>query len=239
MNAPFPRRPFLTFAMGSALAAMGSPASGKHRRTWARPGRSAVFGLLGACLGVEREDEDAHQALNSDYGLAMRIEQCGDELVDYHTIQVAPPGDYPTRAAELASSDLGTEQSWRHYHTDVYVLLAVWRRAEARWSLEEIAQAMIHPVFQPYFGRRCCPLSGRLDPVIVEAGDPAAALACRALNDPGLRVMRRPPLADPEITLDAADARAFGLSYRRVDVRRDALASRSRWQFNLREEAVL
>jgi hypothetical protein len=47
------------------------------------------------------------------------------------------------------------------------------------------------------------------------------------------------PNAAPVTTLDAADARAFGLDYRRVEMRRDALASRRRWQFNLREEAVL
>jgi hypothetical protein len=39
--------------------------------------------------------------------------------------------------------------------------------------------------------------------------------------------------------MTAADARDFGLPIQRVEMRRDALASRRRWQFAVREEAVL
>jgi CRISPR system Cascade subunit CasD len=200
-----------------------------------------VFGLIAACLGVDRTDEDAHQTLNTEYGLALRIEQCGEQLEDYHTVQVAPAGAYPTRRAELAAPGAGTEQSWRYYRTDLFVLLAVWPREPdtARWSLDALAEAMEHPRFQPYFGRVSCPLSGRLNPIIVESTDPVSALAWRAGNDSGLRIMGRTPLTHPVVTLDAADARQFGLTYQRVEMRRDALANRARWQFNLREEAVL
>ena len=41
------------------------------------------------------------------------------------------------------------------------------------------------------------------------------------------------------VTMTAADARDFGLPIQRVEMRRDALASRRRWQFAVREEAVL
>jgi CRISPR system Cascade subunit CasD len=231
---------FLAFTLAAQVAAMGSPAVNKHRRTWDRPGRSAVLGLIAGCLGVDRNDETAHQALEADYGLAMRVEQCGAELRDYHTIQVAPPGNYVTRRDELASPKLGTDQSWRYYRTEMHVLLVLWLHEEAaRWSLQDIGAAMQQPRFHPYFGRVCCPLSLPLDPVIVTAADPVAALAWRAANDTGLRAIGRLPLSNPVITLDAAAARRFRLPHHRVEMRRDALHSRQRWQFSLRDEAVL
>ena len=163
--------------------------------------------------------EAAHLALNTDYGLAMQVEQCGETLVDYHTVQVAPTGAYPTRRAELAAPEASTEQSWRHYHTDMFnPILAVWPRDPhtARWNLADIGSAMERPHYQPYFGRMSCPLSGRLNPVVVAAADPVAALTWRAANDSGLRALGRPPLTRPVVTLDAADAQRFGLSYQRV-----------------------
>jgi len=39
--------------------------------------------------------------------------------------------------------------------------------------------------------------------------------------------------------MSAADARRFGLAIHSVETRRDAIASRRRWQFSLREDAVL
>jgi len=39
--------------------------------------------------------------------------------------------------------------------------------------------------------------------------------------------------------MTAADAPDFGLLIQRIEMRRDALTSRRRWQFALREEALL
>jgi hypothetical protein len=78
-----------------------------------------------------------------------------------------------------------------------------------------------------------------LAPEIEPASDPVAALAARAERDRGLQLLRMRLATHPVITVDAADARQFDLPHRRVELRRDSLASRQRWQFNLREEAVL
>jgi CRISPR system Cascade subunit CasD len=98
---------------------------------------------------------------------------------------------------------------------------------------------MRSPQFIPYLGRRACPLMLPLSPEIEVAADPAVALAARADRDRGLQLLSLRPAAAPVVTLDAVDARLFELPFRRVEMRRDALASRQRWQFNLREEAVL
>jgi CRISPR system Cascade subunit CasD len=233
---------FLTCVLAAPLGAMGSIAVGERRGTWDRPGRSAVLGLAAACLGIEREDEDAQQALESGYGLALRVECMGPVLADYHTAQVPPARRgrvFRTRREELAADDLGTILSRRDYHTDAVVLAALWQREAARWTLDEIASAMRAPQWIPYLGRRACPLMLPLAPEIETAPDPVVALAARAERDAGLRLLQLKANADPVVTMDAADARRFTLPHRRVEMRRDALASRKRWQFNLREEAVL
>jgi CRISPR system Cascade subunit CasD len=201
-----------------------------------------VLGLIAACLGFDRVDEAAHRALEFGYGLALRVESMGPLLADYHTVQV-PPGRrgqvFRTRREELAVADLGTILSRRDYHTDAVVIVALWPRARPRWPLEDIASAMRAPRWIPYLGRRACPLMLPLAPEIEDASDPAAALATRAERDAGLRLLGLCAHADPVVALDAADARRWALPYRSVEMRRDALASRRRWQFALREEAVL
>jgi len=77
-----------------------------------------------------------------------------------------------------------------------------------------------------------------LAPRLVEAFNPLTALSDRVAAGP-----------EPErqlqgkrsgiITMTASEAREFALPIERIELRRDALVSRRRWQFTLREEAVL
>ncbi len=236
--------PFLTCVLAAPFAAMGSLAVGERRGTWDRPGRSAVLGLVAACLGVDRQDEDAHQALESGYGVALQVERMGPVLADYHTAQVPPQAQgriCRTRREELATPrhELKTILSRRDYHADAVVFVALWEREGARWTLEQIADAMREPHWFPYFGRRCCPLMLPLAPEIEQATDPITALAARAARDASVRLLALRAAADPVVTLDAVDAQRWGLPHLRVERRRDALRHRQRWQFDLREEAVL
>ena len=81
-------RTYLTFALVAPVAAFGSLAVGERRQGWDRPARSAVLGLVGACLGVEREDDDGQAALATEYGTALLCYAPGLLLADYHTAQV-------------------------------------------------------------------------------------------------------------------------------------------------------
>jgi CRISPR system Cascade subunit CasD len=233
---------FLTFALAASLAAMGEIAVGERRGSWDRPGRSAVLGLIAACLGLDREDEAAHAALETGYALAMRRQRLGSLLADYHTAQVPPRQrnrHFATRAEELATGDLETILSRRDYRTDVLVLAALWERPGARWPLHEIETALRAPHYTPYLGRKSCPLMLPFAPQRAEAADPAAALTSRAADGPvpERQLFRR---SDPSIvTMTAADARQFGLKFDRIEIRRDGVKSRRRWQFALREEAIL
>jgi CRISPR system Cascade subunit CasD len=234
---------FLTFALAAPLAAMGAIAVGERRGTWDRPARSAVLGLVAGCLGLTRDDEAGHLALEAGYGLAMRRQSLGPLLADYHTAQVPPRRRnrrFATRAEELAATPLETILSRRDYHADTLVLAALWARAGARWTLDEISARLAAPHFTPYFGRKSCPLMLPLAPRRHSATDPVAALSERAATGPEPeRQMLRRAHAGSVVTMTKSDADSFGLEFDRVEIRRDAIASRRRWQFALREDAVL
>jgi len=244
---------YLTFALVAPLAAFGSIAVGERRSGWDRPARSAVLGLVGACLGLDRADDEAQTALAEGYGLALLCHAPGRLLADYHTTQVpsAKRGRrFATRAEELAAPDLNTILSRRDYRSGAWHLGALWERGETvRWPLEGLAEAMERPGFVPYLGRKSCPLGLPLAPCITEAADPPAALVARHSEGPEARLeypkgkTLRGVLADAPgeavIVLDAADVDPNDPRLRRIEFRRDQPRSRRRWQFDLREEAVL
>ena len=250
----------LTFALVAPLASFGAIAVGERRSGWDRPARSAVFGLLGACLGVEREDDDAQAALAGQYGLALLCHAPGRLLADYHTAQVPSAKGkrrFATRAQELAASELNTILSRRDYRSGAWHLAALWARVPApRWRLEELAEAMRQPLFVPYLGRKSCPLGLPLAPAIDDqAADAAAALIARHAAGPESqfdhvdRRLRGTVGEELMIVLDAPppDSSRGDPGHvavddprrRRIEIRRDQPRSRRRWQFDLREELVL
>ena len=57
---------YLLLTLYAPLGACGEIAVGERRMSWARPGRSAILGLVAAACGVERADEAAHRRLDAD-----------------------------------------------------------------------------------------------------------------------------------------------------------------------------
>ena len=224
---------------------------GERRSGWDRPARSAVLGLIGACLGLHRDDDAAQEELAQGYGLALLCHSPGRLLADYHTTQVpsAKRGRrHATRAAELAEPDLNTILSRRDYRSGAWHLGAIWPRDSARWSLEELVEVMRRPRFIPYLGRKSCPLGVPLGPRIDEAPDAAAALLARHTNGPettltasgrNLCDVLAASAVEATIVMDAADMTPGDPRHLRTEFRRDEPRSRRRWQFDLREEAVL
>lgn len=230
---------YLTFALVAPVAAFGSIAVGERRQGWDRPARSAVLGLVGACLGVERDDDAAQAALANDFGLALLCYASGTLLADYHTAQVPSTlrnRRFATRAAELRAPELNTILSRRDYRTGAWHLGAIWPRATPRWPLPDIVAAMQRPGFVPYLGRKSCPLGLPLAPEIMTAYDAPAALLARHAQGPEARFRTMTP-TKAVIALDEADAGQHEAL--RIEVRRDQPRSRRLWQFDLRREAVL
>ena len=234
---------FLTFALVAPLAAFGAIAVGERRTTWDRPGRSAVLGMIGACLGLERDDDLAQDFLAQDYGLALLCHSPGRLLADYHTAQVPPTRGrrrFATRAQELQAPDLATILSRRDYRIGAWHLAAVWARSPApRWTLPELAAAMRAPAFVPYLGRKSCPLGLPLAPGLDEAADPASALARRHRHGPesAFRHLAE-PVGSTVVARDVWEGDADLALVRRSEYRRDQPRSRRQWQFDLRLEVI-
>jgi CRISPR system Cascade subunit CasD len=218
---------YLVFQLYATFAAMGGVAAGERRSGFNRPGRSAVFGLIGAALGLDRSDEESHLALNKGYGLALGQVAPGRLLVDFHTAQVPPKRkgvQFRNRCEELDAPKLTTILSQREYRTQADYIIALWARDDAQLDLEDIAHYLNYPLYVLYFGRKSCPLALPCNPKIIEAADVRVAIKTYIPH---------------EIKTIAVDTDGICGDVLRVEQRRDALVSRERWQFGLRREAII
>ena len=246
---------FLCCTLWAPLASWGEIAVGEMRGSWDRPSRSAVLGLVAGALGVRRDEQAAHDALDVGYGVAVRLDVAGTSLVDYHTAQTVAAAAVRryrprTRAELLAgvpSADRETILSRRAYRQDAVATVALWARDRAPHALPALADALRRPAFAPYAGRKANPFGLPLRPLVHEAptladalraheraretaaadAPPAARRAVAALWR-GLR--GRGPWGR-EVSHDACDGFEAGLTPLRRETRRDAGAQRARWQF--------
>lgn len=217
-------QPHLVFTLAATLAAMGDLAGHERRGSLVWPGRSAVLGLLGAALGIRRdEDFSALEALS----VAVAVLDPGAPLRDYHTVQTVPsaavkrPNSRP-QALQEAGLRANTTITLRDYRVGVACGVVVWGG-----DLEPLAQALQHPRFTLYFGRKSCPLSAPPAPRIVTCATPQEALT--ALQLPAW--LSRPTQA--QWITDAADTPGAHL-----EDRHDRAIDRSRWHFAPRRVAI-
>jgi CRISPR system Cascade subunit CasD len=237
---------FLTATLYAPLASFGGLAVGERRTSEIRPTRSAIIGLLGAALGLDRADEAAQAALAAGYGFATQTLAAGRPMTDYHTAQM--PGRkgnkrFATRAAELAvpKQDLNTVLTSRDYRVDAMFNLAIWVRENAPYTLDDIAAAFRHPHYTLSLGRKSCPIGLPLAPVLGDYPTARAALAARwaTPETPELELHRILHAKPGIIAMDEADAKAQNEPPQHIAFIRDHPVSRKRWQFALRPEAVL
>ncbi len=133
------------------------------------PTRSALTGLLGACLGIDRTDRQQQQALADSFQYAVRQDEAKPvwmmrqgvsewkpfnmiKITDYHTVKDA-------RADYVGLKSIETIQTWREYLLDAAFTVAVWNFDGARYSLDQIQKAICKPHYTPFLGRRSCPLT--------------------------------------------------------------------------------
>lgn len=236
---------FLLASLYAPMASWGDITVGERRTSWDRPSRSAILGLVAAALGIEREDQDGHDALDHGYGVAVRVDAPGRVMVDYHTAQTISQTEIK-RAQPRTRRDiirhgerhhkLETILSWREARVDAAYTLALWAREGARWPLEALAEALRAPVFTLYAGRKAHPLVWPLLPEVAEAETLADALQMRPLLGckvvaRWLRMKRRLPRAAASVSCDYESAFPHGLDGPRLEIRRDAAPQRTRWQF--------
>lgn len=161
---------YLILKLQGSMQAWGRESFEGLRPSELFPGRSALLGLLGVCLGVERNDSQQQQALANSVRFAVRVDQQGQKMTDYHTVKDARE-DY----RGLKSHD--TIQTWREYWQDARYTVAIWNTCKAAFPLTDIAKAVKQPLYTPVLGRRSCPLSRPLFETTVAAESALVALA--------------------------------------------------------------
>jgi CRISPR system Cascade subunit CasD len=227
---------YLIFQLYGPMAAWGEIAVGETRRSSAHPSKSAILGLLGASMGIDRQEEKTHAAMAGGYYVAIKVLSMGSLLVDYHTVQVPPEKKkivYHTRREELAADKLGTLLSSREYRCDATYVVAISITHEgAPFSLEELADALSKPIFTVYMGRKACPLAQPLAPEIIKDQTLKAALDSRKhfTQEMAWIIRNQPALYYWEADPDGS------LSIEQSSERWDQPRSRHRWQFGPRVE---
>lgn len=136
------------------------------------PTRSGIEGLLAACLGIDRDDHAALNALAESFRFAVREDGGMNirkrKITDFHTIKDARKVDGKTNPYPVVSR--------REYMFDQKFTLALEAKPQATYTLEQFAQAVQKPCYTPVLGRRSCPLNEPLFFKFQCASDIIAAL---------------------------------------------------------------
>ncbi len=157
------------------------------------PTRSGLLGLLGACLGIHRQDKQTQQALADSIRYAVRrdrgkpVWQSPEKGVVWRNLPVVKLTDYHTvkdaRESYRGLKSHDTIQTWREYLLDAAFTVAIWNTEGALVSLDQMEEAVKHPRFTPFLGRRSCPLGRPLFEARLTATNPLEALRAIAPHE--------------------------------------------------------
>ena len=147
------------------MAAYGLQTFDVQRRVNHFPTRSAVMGLLGAAKGIRRTQHGELFALSQEIKIAVQVQQQGQKIVDYHTVQ-----NYRSPMGKIQQ---GTKPTYREYWCDTKFNFAI---SADKSVIEDLEEHVKMPVFTLFQGRKSCPLTRPLYNSIVEVENPATAL---------------------------------------------------------------
>lgn len=243
---------YLVLQLIAPLSSWGATAVGEYRGSYEHPGESALVGLLGAALGIRRDDEAAHINLRDFYGFAIGVQSAGKLLRDFHTAQV--PGrtslkgrPHSTRRDELTvrRHELSTILSTRDYRQDAACLVAVQLAEGAPYPLNDLAEALRKPKFTLYLGRKSCPLAEPLFPLVIDADTVIQAFqiyeSCLERAKESIGEFAGPTSAAARTTMSRVswgEGIRTGLTPDLTVTRKDRLIRRRGWQFGDRQEFV-
>lgn len=154
------------------LSAYGLQTFDVHRRANHFPTRSGIIGLLAAAMGITRKDQSTLYQLSEDVDVAVQVNQAGEKIVDYHTVQ--------NFRGPMGKIQNGTKPTYREYWCDSEHTFAISANDEL---IEHLAAAVKSPKFTLFQGRKSCPLTRPLFEKLVGEKNPAIAL--NKLNENG------------------------------------------------------
>jgi CRISPR system Cascade subunit CasD len=231
---------WLVVLIAAPLASFGEEPGNVRRGTADRPTRSALLGLAGAALGIERADQQSQDRLSASFLTATRTLSPGAPLTDFHTFQSLPAakGVVATRADALARhADLETSITRRDYRTDGLWQAAYAARENGQISLDDLREAFLRPRFVLFAGRKSCALAQPLAPTIVATEDVDASFVAHARQvNRALKTIAVPP-SGGSLAIDERAARSRHNIARRHR-RNDEPGDRTRRHFSARFERI-
>ena len=133
----------LLMRLAAPLQSWGTESKFDVRRTEKEPSKSGVIGLVAAALGIRRDENEKIERL-SGLRFGVRVDKEGVMIRDYH----------------IAKSGKDTYVTNRYYLSDAVFVVGLESTDEG--ILYQIEEALSHPVFPLYLGRRSCPPTGKL-----------------------------------------------------------------------------
>ncbi|MEW5058250.1 MAG: type I-E CRISPR-associated protein Cas5/CasD [Cycloclasticus sp.] len=147
------------------MSAYGLQTFDVQRRVNNFPTRSAIIGMLGAALGVNREDHSQIYSLSKKLQIAVQVNQTGVKIVDYHTVQ--------NFRSPIGKIQKGTKPTYREYWCDSEHSFAL---TADEGTIRELVTAVKKPVYTLFQGRKSCPIYRPLFESIVDNDNPVNAL---------------------------------------------------------------
>ena len=128
------------------MQSWGTNSNFENRHTDFYPSKSGVIGMIAASLGYRRDEDEKISKLN-ELSFAVRIDQPGNILKDYHTARknikkLSAKGNYVTN---------------RFYLEDAVFVVAISHKDDI--LMGEIENSLKNPWFQTFLGRRSLPLT--------------------------------------------------------------------------------
>lgn len=163
-------RKFLVLQLRGVMQAWGTHTYEDFRPSSIFPTKSAIIGLVGACMGIERDDIEKRELLNKSISIDIASINPHNvrKIEDFHTILDARKVDGKPRNDAIISK--------REYLCDAHFLLFISVQDGSYFSLVEIENAVKKPVFTPFLGRKSCPISEPLFKEYVEAASITSAV---------------------------------------------------------------
>lgn len=128
----------LTLKLKGLFQSYGSDSTFYQRKSQDYPTKSAVVGMLSACLGYRRNESSKIKKLNDSLSFAVRIDQPGTIMTDYQN-------------AHVDGRDGANSQTWRQNIQDGVFLVAIGSDND---TIQTIIDGLNHPYFYPTLGRR-------------------------------------------------------------------------------------
>ena len=145
---------YLVLKLNGVMQSWGGHTFEDLRHTEIMPTRSAILGLLAACLGIDRTDQNSQKALGQSIKMAIRADQRHIKtqcITDFHTVENARNVEGKKRPFPITSN--------REYLCDAIFTVILEQQPKSQYPLKTIKKALQDPIYTPFLGRRACPIN--------------------------------------------------------------------------------